>query len=98
MVSNALERSKKIPTVVSLWSIADEILLSKGINACDVEWFYEIQTDEDKIFRLFRQIRLGDYTWPFQRILRNLAAEKLVYNLQKTRILCFVYENYFTYV
>ena len=39
--------------------------------------FYEIQTDEDKIFRLFRQIRLSDYT--------------LVYSLQKDSGPLFLY-------
>ena len=34
--------------------------------------FYENQTDEDRIFRLFRQIWLSCYSGPFQIILRNL--------------------------
>ena len=40
-------------------------------------------TDGERIFRLFQQIWLSNCTWPFQRILRNWGAKKLVYNLQR---------------
>ena len=40
MVSKALDRSKKMPKVVSLLSIADDMTQIKSVRAKAVKWFF----------------------------------------------------------
>ena len=56
-MSKALERSRKTPTVVSRWSIAEEILLSHELEHGTLNSFFEIQTGSGIVYYIARRIR-----------------------------------------
>jgi hypothetical protein len=67
-VSNAFDKSRKIPTAISFRSIAAEILSYKSIKANEVEWFSENRINYQLTHYICPNNPINDYNVPRKRV------------------------------